>query len=653
MTRHVILSNGSMLVCLDKNARIRDFYYPYIGQENHVSSNQHRIGVWTENKFSWIDKDNWELSIDYKGESLVSEITAYSDYLKVKLTINEAVHPKRNVFLRHINVENLSEKKREVRVFLSSHFNISEANIGDTVYFDPNTDSIIDFKGKRYFMISGTSSGKPFDQYATGVADTNNDKGTFRDAEDGILSKNPIEHGSVDSTIGFNLELYPNETKPIDYWIAAGFDHKEIFKLRKYILQETPERLIEETEKYWTEWVNRREVNFHHLNKRIQDVFKRSLLIVRAQTDNHGAIIAANDTHTFHSKKDTYSYMWPRDGALIARSLDRVGHPHVTGRFFNFCSKIASEDGYLFHKYRPDGSIGSSWHSWLKGEKVQLPIQEDETALVLDALWKHYNQHKDEGMVKGIYKRFVKKAGNFLLNFRDKKTGLPKESYDLWEEKLGVHTFTCCTTYAGLEAAKEFANVFGNKKDAEKYQKAANELREAIIKHLYDPETGLFLKGISYSADGNIIKDHTIDSSTFYGLFEYKVLNIDDPRLTETVKITTKRLMNNTGCGGLARYAEDNYYKVSKNAPENPWFISSMWLAEYYIAKAKTAEELKPAEDLLIWATERALKPETMSEQLNPYTGGPLSVAPLTWSHAGFIIATLKYLDKLEQLTRQ
>jgi len=78
-----------------------------------------------------------------------------------------------------------------------------------------------------------------------------------------------------------------------------------------------------------------------------------------------------------------------------------------------------------------------------------------------------------------------------------------------------------------------------------------------------------------------------------------------------------------------------------------------MWLAEYNIAKAKNHEELKHAEELLFWATERALNPGTLSEQINPYTGEALSVAPLTWSHASFIIAVVKYLDKFEELSNK
>ena len=82
----------------------------------------------------------------------------------------------------------------------------------------------------------------------------------------------------------------------------------------------------------------------------------------------------------------------------------------------------------------------------------------------------------------------------------------------------------------------------------------------------------------------------------------------------------------------------------------NPWFISTMWLAEYYIAKAKKIEDLQKAKELFEWAVQRALPSGAMSEQLNPYTGEALSVAPLTWSHAGFVIAVVKYCDRMKEL---
>jgi GH15 family glucan-1,4-alpha-glucosidase len=61
-----ILGNGNILVCLDRDGCIRDFYYPYVGQENHVSGNFHRIGVFVDGNFSWINKEEWVIESSYK-----------------------------------------------------------------------------------------------------------------------------------------------------------------------------------------------------------------------------------------------------------------------------------------------------------------------------------------------------------------------------------------------------------------------------------------------------------------------------------------------------------------------------------------------------------------------------------------------------------
>jgi hypothetical protein len=39
-----------------------------------------------------------------------------------------------------------------------------------------------------------------------------------------------------------------------------------------------------------------------------------------------------------------------------------------------------------------------------------------------------------------------------------------------------------------------------------------------------------------------------------------------------------------------------------------------------------------------------------MAEQVDPYSGRPVSVSPLTWSHAAYVTTVLEYLDRLSDL---
>jgi len=386
------------------------------------------------------------------------------------------------------------------------------------------------------------------------------------------------------------------------------------------------------------------------LSNEVVDLFKRSLLVITTQVDKRGAIIASSDSEMLHLRKDTYSYMWPRDGALIARSLDRAGYTEITQHFFKFCVGAMAKEGYLMHKYRPDGSLGSSWHSWLKHGHIQLPIQEDETALVLDALWKHYVQHGNKDAVKPYLDTFIRPAAEFMRSFIDEKTGLPKETYDLWEEKLGIHTFTCATVYAGFEAAANFEGVFGTKAKQKQYHKAAESLKKATLKYLFDDELGYFIKMVYYDGE-ELKKDTTLDFSSVYGVFQFGVLASDDERVENSIQACLEMLKCNTASGGYARYTDDYYYRIDKEGtPGNAWFVTTLWLAEYYIDKAYNKKMLEPAIEIFNWVASHQLETGILAEQLHPHTSEPISVAPLTWSHAGFVIAINKYLEKLDHL---
>ncbi|HZM27620.1 MAG TPA: glycoside hydrolase family 15 protein [Gemmatimonadales bacterium] len=128
-----------------------------------------------------------------------------------------------------------------------------------------------------------------------------------------------------------------------------------------------------------------------------------------------------------------------------------------------------------------------------------------------------------------------------------------------------------------------------------------------------------------------------MDSSLF-GLVLLGALPPDDPQAVSTLQQVEERLWARTDVGGLARYHDDHYQQMERHdlsrVPGNPWFVCTMWLAFYRLQRAQTAEDLVPGLKLLEWASERALPSGTMAEQLHPYTGEPLSVSPLIWSHA-------------------
>ncbi|MGD0621858.1 MAG: glycoside hydrolase family 15 protein [Thermacetogeniaceae bacterium] len=109
-----------------------------------------------------------------------------------------------------------------------------------------------------------------------------------------------------------------------------------------------------------------------------------------------------------------------------------------------------------------------------------------------------------------------------------------------------------------------------------------------------------------------------------------------------------------TRVGGLARYTGDWYFRKSEDVervPGNPWLLTTIWLGEWYTAKARNREELGFARSLLEWVADYRMESGVLSEQIHPYSGKPLSVAPLTWSHGAYILAVINYLEKYRSLS--
>ena len=211
---------------------------------------------------------------------------------------------------------------------------------------------------------------------------------------------------------------------------------------------------------------------------------------------------------------------------------------------------------------------------------------------------------------------------------------------------MGIFTATSAVVCGALSAAAEFAKVFFDSKRQDMLSGAAALMKEGIIKHLYEKKLGRFITAIY--PDGS--RNTTVDSSLSF-LFMYGPFNTDDDVVVKTMDALNKKLWIATDIGGMARYENDYYYRVSDNVPGNPWFVCSLWLARWYIAVAKTDTELKKGMDILSWVARHSPKSGVLSEQLDPFTGTPVSVQPLIWSHAEFAITVCKYLEKYETIT--
>ncbi|WP_432797084.1 glycoside hydrolase family 15 protein [Poriferisphaera sp. WC338] len=712
MPRDIPVGNGQMLVAFDEHYQIRDLYYPHVGQENHAGGAISRFGVWADlptakskgdrrqKRLFWTDED-WHIKSEYQPDTLATNVNMTHNDLKLTLSCSDVVDFHRPLLVRRIEITNNTDKLRDVRLISHHDFHMYGTKVGDTAFFDPELRSLIHYRKQRYIMTCFYMDGEQqIDEFATGTAGFGGAEGTWRDAEDGKLECNPIAQGAVDSTMLCRCSIEPHGKRVAYLVVGCGMKHEDMQELHKFIHREGPQGIIDRTTAYWRLWLAACRTDFSTtqptgISNNVEELFKRSLLVVRTQIDNGGAIIAANDTDIMQFARDTYSYLWPRDGAFVADAIDSAGFPDVARNFFKLCADIITDDGFFLHKYCPDGSTASSWHPWLDGHgRPQLPIQEDETALVIWALWRHYVRYRDIEFVRPMWMKLIKPAADFLVKYRDPITKLPLPSYDLWEERWGIHAFTVATVYAGLRAAWQFAVCFGDSERASSYARAAEEVQDAFCQYMWSDKHDRFLRriepvdseriselindirtgkitddsekellralpgekqinGSNHKIEVQHHEDEVLDAS-MYAIFSLGLLHVDDERVRKTMDAIENELWIKTDVGGVARYTDDYYHQVSQDTdkvPGNPWFICTLWLAEYYIAKAKSPEELKSALPILEWTADHALPSGVLAEQVHPETNAPLSVSPLTWSHATVVSTVVRYINRYEEMT--
>ncbi|MGA9141500.1 MAG: glycoside hydrolase family 15 protein [Methanocella sp.] len=627
--RPLIYGNGSLLVCVDERGIVRDFYYPHAGMENH--GGYIRLGLYDigAKRFAWLE--NWKKTQGYRnvpgepgegileGTSMIGESTFSDPGFGASVVVNEMVHHEKDLFLRTITVQNTSSAPRSFRLFSAQNYHILENNYANTAVRDG--PMMNHYKRNRFFV---QSSRPVFDVFSTGISEWGDKLGTWKDAEDGQLEGNVVAHGTVDSTVGWTLPvLLPGESTMVHFWVCVGQDFREARGIHGWIREQDIGMIFDTGAHYWSSFCarafsRRALTGFDALPPDVQGAFTRSLLTVAAHIDKGGSIIASCDSQIKQQGADYYTYCWPRDAAWAGIALDRAGYGYICRNTYRFFARIMDRKGFFRHKYTPSGDLGSTWHP--------LPmLQIDETGLPLQAAWLYWLENRNIKMLSSMYEPFIRPAADFLVSFIDRETGLPKPSFDLWEERKGVYTYSCACVYAGLESAASIAGLIGDRPSAMVWGEAAQKLKEAIIARLYDEKLGRFLRGVG---------DDAVDASLF-AVWYLDVVSPDSEMARGTMRAIEQALTRPDN--GIARYAGDRYQGYM-----NSWPLCTLWLAEWHIRTGN----LDRALSLLRWAIEHSAQSGLMPEQVGD-RAEPASVLPLAWSHSTFVLAVIEYLEAL------
>ena len=511
----------------------------------------------------------------------------------------------------------------------------------DTAQYLPDSNAILHYRGRRAFIISGLHEDEPFDQHSIGLFGMEGHEGTFKDAEDGELGMGNVEHGRVDSVIRFTVSLDACSSKRVHYWISAGMSTREALYIHKQIMGDGIMLRIHKTADWWKNWLKPAMQAAKKIPKDHQEMFIKSAMIIKSHMDRRGAIIASTDSSMLNYSRDAYAYSWPRDGGYVIWPLIRMGYKDEAYRFFDFCKRGLHPNGYLMHKYRSDGALGSSWHPYIHDDIVAPPIQEDETAIIVFMFEQFYGLQRDNSLIKDFYESMIKPMAEYMSDYVDQNTGLPRPSYDLWEQIFITSTYTTSLVYAALKSASRIAAIAGDEDSSVKWSTAADEMKKAAHKYLYNTERKVFYNGILSHEDGRIEYTDTVDSSSVFGAFLYNLWDVGSPELNASIETLLSTFNVSKGTPALPRREDDEYRRSLPSPANNWWSITTLWLAQYY---ADIGEE-DEAMNVLRWVKEHALSNGMLGEQIDPSNNSTVAPAPLVWSHAEYMSALLDIVE--------
>ncbi|MBQ68786.1 hypothetical protein CL689_01855 [Candidatus Saccharibacteria bacterium] len=644
MARPIVLSNGELHVGLNKFGLVHDFYYPYVGFENHAGGShlRHKVGIFIDGAISWLDNGDWEFRFEYPHTALIGHTRAKNDKLNVILEFDDAVDAETSVFMRNVHVINLGNEAREIKLYMHQAFAIGDSRSNtDTAQYLPDSDAILHYRGRRAFVIAGQYNEKPFDQYSIGLFGIEGHEGSFRDAEDGQLDGNNVEHGRVDSVLGFTMNVAAKSSERAHYWVSAGMSIREALYIHRQMLDDGMHARIHKTAAWWHKWLSPALKLIDHVPVDHRPLFLHSIMIMKSQMDKRGAIIASTDSTMLNYSRDAYGYSWPRDGAYVLWPFIRMGYKDEPYRFFEFCRRGMHPSGYMMHKYRADGALGSSWHPYVHGDMVAPPIQEDETAIVVFMFAQFYHTQQDSALIKDFYGSMIVPMAEFLAEYVDSSSGLPKPSYDLWEQDYMTTTYSTAVTYGGLLAAAELAAIAGDEAHEVKWRTAAEDIQVAAHRHLFNEDRKSFYKGIRYDS-GSPVADETIDLSATFGAFMFGLFAIESTEMKQSIQTITSTFNPSPEKPGLPRYENDDYRRTDDTVTGNYWFITTLWHAQYLLEVGDSAGAMA----ILSWVKSHALSTGMLAEQINPKTSETIAPAPLTWSHAEYVSTMLDSIER-------
>ena len=553
-----------------------------------------------------------------------------------------------------------------------------------TTFADTNHSALVSFRGPVWFGVTAHQSGHPCSVAYANMGELQHGRSALeelsklysalskpdlalgffeaasahRAAEKGfsqrlpLVSLSELAHGQPDGLMLWRVNL----NSPFEMSSAVASKKEDLERrfvaVRKVEHFESTKSAVSMADHKWVANLKQLSVS---VAQKWGALYSRTLLTLRQMQDPDGGIIAAPEFQFEFTHCGGYGYCWGRDAGFISLAMDVCGMHAESAKFYKYMAKCQSEDGSFLHRHDMQGNLGSTWGF----------LQPDETGSVLFGFWQHVKMAENRSLAAEL-KSMVVQGAHWLCSAQySHDHGLPVSGFDLWEEREGIHTYSLAAMIAGIQAAIDLGNFMGWEIPAA-WVARANELRALLNSEVFvrtspggnagttrlvrtlqrkisaldavalqesgieTPQIEWHRELISGRLDARLEADFVVDISQLGISVPFQALDeAKHPLLLADLVERMDTCLWRPGSGGIGRYEGDRY----RNG--NPWVLTTFWLA---LAAAK-ANKIPLARKAFAWAAKSAAPEGMFAEQIDPATGAPIWVMPLTWSHAMFALA--------------
>ena len=605
-----VIGNKKMLATYSKKGELLRLFYPNVDFRQFIDYFHIGLKI-NDSQIIYLHEDiNNVYNQQYLQDTNILKTIIENKYFKLKISQIDAITIKDDILIKKFKFINENNIDLRINFLINSKILSSQDNPISARIFD---DTLIQY---NYDYSVGIFSKEKITSYQLHDVNSNFASGVIGGKDYiGMSSNSAISYDLGSLKPGeereFTLFIYMKENKGIK--IEENIENS-IDKIRKFEV----DKKIDSIKKYWRKFVKEHiNLDTSNFSEKLDLIYKRSILLFPILINSEtGGIIAAPEIDEERKVSGGYAYCWPRDAVFITKALDILGMCNEAKDFYiKFCKNTLSKNGMWEQRFYTNGNLAPCWG-----------YQIDETASVVYGICEHYKFKKDIEFLKQSIK-MCENAVEFLFKYIenlleiDEEDSVKKEielknkntnkievhlSYDLWEMNEGVHLYSLASIFSAFDAMiymdEELQKnnnsnrikqeiVLNRKLKLEKYK---DLIKKYITNNFYDEKQKIFYRNLT---------DKKMDISLLGIFVPFGLLSTSEKsakNLAEKINMTLR-----TYTGGYLRFEGDNYY-----GGKNPWVISTLWMALYYIKADKKNKAMECLDFVVKTASENGLLAE-------------------------------------------